>query len=194
MGRALKDLGLSPELSHLPSNVLDLIQNGNCGEHPDRWEDYMAVCVAMFRAGYNVAEVWMVMTDPANGISEKFFEEDGERAEAHLELIISETYEANPHRRVVMSSVSAAPVAPSGRARKYGYTALLAHKSIIIVANEASASCFSGGGQGGAGQDRARAPPRSGGAQRLEPGLAGRHGIGEVGKTLIPSASVPPFK
>ena len=98
MGRVSKDLGLSPELSRSPSNVLDLIQNGNRGEHPDRLEDYMAVCTAMLRAGYNVAEVWMIMTDPANGISEEFFEGGGERAEAYLEMLISEAHETTTVR------------------------------------------------------------------------------------------------
>ncbi len=94
MGRSLEDLGLWPELSRLPSSVLDLVRNGNRGEYPHRSEAGAAVCTAMFRAGYGVDEVWMVMADPANGISEKFFEEDGERAEAHLELLISEAHEA----------------------------------------------------------------------------------------------------
>ncbi len=93
-----------------------------------------------------------------------------------------------------MSSVSAVPVALSGRARKYGDTALVAHKSIIIVMNETSASCFSGGGRGGADQARPRAPPRSGGAQRLESGLAGRHGQGDASKALIPSKPRSTFK
>ncbi len=94
MCRSLEDLGLSPELSRLSSNMLDLIRNGNRGEYPNRPEASEAVCAAMFQAGYVVAEVWIVMTDPANGISEGFFEEGGERAEVHLELLISEAYEA----------------------------------------------------------------------------------------------------
>ena len=94
MDRFPEDLGLCPDLSRLPSNVLDLIQNGNRGEYPSRSEADMAVCATMFRAGYSVDEVWMVMTDPANGISEPFFEENGERAEVHLELLISEARHA----------------------------------------------------------------------------------------------------
>ena len=94
MGWSLENLGLSPELSRLPSHVLDLIQNGNRGEYPSRSEADMAVCATMFRAGYNAAEVWMVMTEPVNGISETFFEEDGKCAETHLELLISEAHEA----------------------------------------------------------------------------------------------------
>ncbi len=94
MCRSLENLGLCPDLSRVPEEVLDLIQNGNRGEYPSRSEADMAVCATMFRAGYSVDEVWMVMTDPANGISEEFFEEDGKCAETHLELLISEAYEA----------------------------------------------------------------------------------------------------
>ncbi len=94
MGRSLENLGLSPDLSRLPSDVLDLIQKtAVCGEYLNHSEASEAVCAAMFRAGYSVAEVWMVMTDPANGISEMFFEEDGERAETHLEQSILEDLE-----------------------------------------------------------------------------------------------------
>ncbi len=97
MGRFPEDLGLCPDLSRLPSNVLNLIRSGNHGEYPNRSEPNEVVCAAMFRAGYNVAEVWIVMTDPANCISEMFFKEDGERAETHLEQSISEDLEvANP--------------------------------------------------------------------------------------------------
>ena len=38
-------------------------------------------------AGYTEAEVWTVMTNPANGISDKFFEK-GRRGEAYLGLTI----------------------------------------------------------------------------------------------------------
>ena len=94
MSQSLESLGLAPDLSRLPSNVLVLVRNGSCGEYSNRSEDYVAVCTAMIQAGYNVAEVWMVMTDPTNGISETFFEEEGERAEVRLELLISEAFEA----------------------------------------------------------------------------------------------------
>ncbi len=90
MYQAPEDLGLRLTLSLLPAKVHDLIRNGNRGEYPNRPEASEAVCAAMFQAGYVVAEVWIVMTDPANGISEGFFEEDGERAETHLEQSISE--------------------------------------------------------------------------------------------------------
>lgn len=95
MCRSLENLGLCPDLSRLPEEVRNLIQHGGFREYPHRSEAGVAVCAAMFRAGYNVAEVWMVMTDPANGISEEFFEEDGELAEVHLELLISEIHYAD---------------------------------------------------------------------------------------------------
>lgn len=47
----------------------------------------MAACVAMFGAGYSEAEVWAVMTDQTNGISEKFFEK-GRGGERYLALTI----------------------------------------------------------------------------------------------------------
>jgi len=59
----------------------DLILHGNRGEYESRSEADFAACLALFGADYEVAEVWAVMTDPANAISEKFFEKgsDGER-------------------------------------------------------------------------------------------------------------------
>jgi hypothetical protein len=45
----------------------------------------------MFRAGYGLDEVWMVMTNPENGISEKFYEK-GPRGEDYLELTISKAH------------------------------------------------------------------------------------------------------
>ena len=45
------------------------------------------MCLAMFGAGYEEAEVWAVMTDPANGISERSLEK-GRHAESYLALTI----------------------------------------------------------------------------------------------------------
>jgi hypothetical protein len=69
------------DLTRLSPKMRDLIVHGNRGEYPSRSEADFAACVAMFGAGYAEAEVWAVMTDPANGISEKFLEKgrDGER-------------------------------------------------------------------------------------------------------------------
>lgn len=77
MGRSLENLELAPDLSRLPSNVLHLIRNGGCGQYPNRSEARVAVCAAMFWAGYSVAKVWMVMTDSVNGISEGFSRRTG---------------------------------------------------------------------------------------------------------------------
>jgi hypothetical protein len=76
-----KELGNAPEPSRLSRRMQDLIRYGNRGEYPSRSEADMAACMAMFGAGYGEAEVWGMMTDPINGISEKFLEKgrDGDR-------------------------------------------------------------------------------------------------------------------
>jgi hypothetical protein len=93
MDRSPEDLGLAPELSRLSRRVHTLILHGSRDGHPDRSEAAVEVCAAMFKAGYGVDEVWMVMTYPANGISKEFFLQNGEQAEAYLERIVSEAYE-----------------------------------------------------------------------------------------------------
>ena len=75
------------DLSRLSPRMRDLIVHGNCGEYPSRSDANFAACVAMFGAGYAEAEVWAVMTGPANGISEKYFEK-GPHGEAYLGLTI----------------------------------------------------------------------------------------------------------
>ncbi len=92
MGWSLENLGLAPDLSRVPEEVQNLIRHGNHGG-TSHSETGMAVCATMFRAGYSVAEVWMVVTDPLNGISEMFFEVGGKCAETHLEQSISEALE-----------------------------------------------------------------------------------------------------
>jgi hypothetical protein len=89
-----EDLGLCPDISRLPSEVRCLIRNGNRDGCPSYSKAAGVVCTEMFKPGFGVDEVWMVLTDPANGISEVFFEEDGEQAEAWLERIICEACEA----------------------------------------------------------------------------------------------------
>lgn len=71
----------SPDLSRVSARTQELIRHGNSGEYPSRSEADFAVCLGMFAAGYSEAEVWATMTDPANGISQKFLEKghDGER-------------------------------------------------------------------------------------------------------------------
>ena len=93
MDRSTEDLGLTPDISRLPSEVRHWIRDGSSNECLDCSAAAVTICVAMFRAGYGVDEVWMVMTDPANGISGTFFKEDGQCAEAYLGLLISEAHE-----------------------------------------------------------------------------------------------------
>ncbi len=87
----LEKLGLAPNLSRLPAGILELIKRGNRTEYPSRSEADWAVCVEMLRAGYGLDEIWMVMTNPENGISQKFFEK-GALAEDYLELTISKAH------------------------------------------------------------------------------------------------------
>ena len=75
------------DLSRLSPRVRDLIVHGNRGEYLSRSNADFAACLAMFGAGYAEAEVWAVMSDSANGISEKYFEK-GRHGEAYLGLTI----------------------------------------------------------------------------------------------------------
>lgn len=80
--------GPSPDLTRLSRRMRALISRGNRaagGPYPSRSEADFAVCLAMFAAGYPEAEVWAVMTDPANGISEKYHEK-GRHGDAYLAL------------------------------------------------------------------------------------------------------------
>ena len=79
--RPTKKGASAPELSRFSQRMRNLIRFGNRGEYQSRSEADMAACVALFGAGYALDEVWAVMTDPTNGISEKYFEKglDGER-------------------------------------------------------------------------------------------------------------------
>jgi len=87
----MEEVGLAPDLSRLPESVLKLIRHGNGTEYPSRSEADWAVCVAMFQAGYGLDEVWLIMTNPENGISEKFYGK-GPRGEDYLELTISKAH------------------------------------------------------------------------------------------------------
>ncbi len=87
-------LGLAPDLSRLPQETLDLIRHG--GDHDEqrpRGGTLASACVAMFRTGYHIDEVWMTVTDPANGVSAEFYAEDGAAAEILLELTIARAIE-----------------------------------------------------------------------------------------------------
>ena len=101
MVRPSEDLGLCPDLLRLPSWVQDLIRHGNHTECSSHSEASVAVCAEMFWVGYALDEVWMVLTNPAHGISKEFFARDGEEAEAYLEKIISMAHQAaKPEGRV----------------------------------------------------------------------------------------------
>ena len=52
------------------------VTRGHKGESRTRSDADFAACLAMFAAGYELPAVWAVMTDPSNGISEKYFEKD----------------------------------------------------------------------------------------------------------------------
>jgi RepB DNA-primase N-terminal domain len=80
-------VGPAPDLSRLPLRMQDLVRSGNRGEYSCRSRADMAACVAMFAAGYSEAEVWAAMSDPANGISEKFLQK-GRHGERYLSLTI----------------------------------------------------------------------------------------------------------
>ena len=94
----MEELGLDPDLSRLSADVRDLIRHGNRDEYPSRSEADWAVCLAMLEAGYGLDEIWMVMTNPDNGISAKYFEK-GTWGEDYLELTVSNAHEYWKSRR-----------------------------------------------------------------------------------------------
>ena len=74
------------DLCRLSRRARALIRLGNAGAgspYPSRSEADFAVCLAMFGAGYEEGDIWAVMTDPANGISER-----ARHAEGYLALTI----------------------------------------------------------------------------------------------------------
>ncbi len=79
--RRPEGLAVAPDLSGLSRRMRDLVRHGNNGEYASRSDADFAACLAMFGAGFEEADVWAAMTDPTNGISEKFLEKgrDGER-------------------------------------------------------------------------------------------------------------------
>lgn len=96
-----ENVGPTPDLSRLTARIQELIRHGNRGEYPSRSEADFAACLAMLAAGYSEAEVWATMTDPANGISGKYFEK-GRHGDAYLEVTIG-----NARRRAQQSLRSA---------------------------------------------------------------------------------------
>jgi len=85
--RRPRTVGLAPDLSRLSQRMRDLIRYGNDGGYESRSEADFAACLAMFGVGFSEAEVWAAMTDPTNGISEKFLEK-GPQGERYLALTI----------------------------------------------------------------------------------------------------------
>ena len=65
------------DLGRLSPRMRGLIAHGNAASgrpYETRSEADFAVAIAMFGAGYDEADVRAVLTDPANGISERYFE------------------------------------------------------------------------------------------------------------------------
>lgn len=83
----MEELGLAPNLSRLSKEDRDLIRRGNGFRRRSRREAWVSACAAMAQAGFGTDEIWIVMTDARNGISQQFYE-GGESAEDHLESII----------------------------------------------------------------------------------------------------------
>jgi hypothetical protein len=80
--------GIAPTLDRLSPRMRGLILNGNRGEYQSRSEADMAAALALFGAGYTEGEVWAVLSDPSNGISEKF-REKGRHGEHYLSITIA---------------------------------------------------------------------------------------------------------
>lgn len=77
--------------SRLSSRIRNLIRDGYSAagdSYKSRSEADFAVCIAMFGAGFDEEAVWDAMTDPANGISEKY-REKGPHGGAYLSTTIA---------------------------------------------------------------------------------------------------------
>lgn len=80
----------SNEFSSLSDRAKNLIRMGNAGSgdpYESRSEADFAVCLAMFSAGYDEYQIHAVLTDPANGISEKYHDK-GRHGESYLMLTL----------------------------------------------------------------------------------------------------------
>jgi hypothetical protein len=76
------------DLSKLSEKTRELVLFGDReGRYASRSEADFAACLGMFAAGFEEAEVWAAMTDPAHGISEKFHGK-GRGGERYLSLTI----------------------------------------------------------------------------------------------------------
>jgi hypothetical protein len=88
-------------LSRLSARARALVRLGNAGAgspYASRSEADFALCLAMFGAGYGETEVWAVMTDPENGISERSLEKD-RHAEGYPVLTIGKARRVARPRR-----------------------------------------------------------------------------------------------
>ena len=103
MGLSLEDLGLAADLSDLPSEARDLIRHGTHDGRTDCSDALVEVCAAMFQADFGVDEMWVVLTDPINGISAAFFSKDGEQGEANLERLISQAHDLTKRKEAPMT-------------------------------------------------------------------------------------------
>ncbi len=76
------------DLSRLSERTRELVIFGDrAGRYASRSEADFAACLGMFVAGFDEAEVWAAMTNPAHEISEKFHEK-GRGGERYLSLTI----------------------------------------------------------------------------------------------------------
>jgi hypothetical protein len=80
-----------------------LIHTGSHDGHSGCAEALVEACAAMFQADFGVDEIWMILTDPVNGIFDSFFSKDGEQGEAYLEWIISRAYDLTERKERSMT-------------------------------------------------------------------------------------------
>ena len=83
------------DLGRLSARMRGLIERGNGASgkpYPTRSEADFAAAIAMFGAGYDEADVWAVMSDPANGISERYLDR-GRYGPRYLALTIGNAHE-----------------------------------------------------------------------------------------------------
>jgi hypothetical protein len=76
------------DLSRLSERTRELVLYGDReGRYASRSEADFAACLGMFATGFEEAEVWSAMTDPAHGISEKY-QGEGRGGDRYLSLTI----------------------------------------------------------------------------------------------------------
>lgn len=90
----VRESDVTPDLSRLSYKFQYLIRRGNTGQYPSRSEADMAVCGALFKAGYSLEEIWSVITNPSYGISDKYYEKGGQ-GRSYLNLTISKVLHSN---------------------------------------------------------------------------------------------------